>query len=291
MTRCNLTIIIPTYKREKLLLSLVKKIISFNIECFVINNDPEKVFTKEDFNNSKNVEILNNSENVGVIKNLFNCIKLGSNKNNFLMIHSDDDPFDINLINKSMRTFELNTSIQGVVGLTKEINEKLNDAYNYPKRKISFFKWTYNSNVYYRVLRFCLSPTWKGKANFIYGVYKSSVFKNLTSFIENFNKFDQLYFDEICSLGIVSIAKIQIIENKKRLLIENKKFYEPEIKQNLIKDGIFKFKFWINKSIIYLIALWGNELKKIFFCCFFTIIAEILSYVQVKIFRLKQTFK
>ena len=127
------------------------------------------------------------------------------------------------------------------------------------------------------VLRFCFSLPWHGKANFIYGIFRVELFKKLHNFINQSEAIKELFFDEICSLGIIHSGNIKTINVKKQLIVENKKYYNNKINtyKIIFKKQSHYYKV-LNKNFYTIMPFIGSLI----------VFTEIINLIQLKTVKL-----
>lgn len=224
----KLTIAIPTYNRWEQLNELLKNIQNgMGAECSVIVRDNNSDRFDEDelyrLYPDLDLTIFRNKENVGVIENTIRAVENVSTK--YLLIHSDDDPYDQELISDAIDNIKDGKYV-AAGAVSTEIDAEGNSAGLYPERNLTYFVPLMAKSRLLRRSWYFMLPTTTGKVNFFYAVYNASDFTSMKGVMDKFKKNPYLFLDEIFVYGVLADGGIYIQKQyTKKLLQGNKKDY------------------------------------------------------------------
>lgn len=279
----KLTITIPTYSRWNQLNNILACIQSNkNSNYSVVINDNNS----DDFDETKlykkykemNLKIYRNKKNLGVVRNAIKSIKKVNTQ--YMIIHSDDDPYSSELIANALLEFTKGEYI-AVGAVSTEIDQNGERLALYPVRYPAWFYPLSKKNRVMRRIYYYLLPLSTGKVNFFYSVFDKTKFKSVDNLLNVFNKNPLLFFDEMlvfCALGDGPIMTQKGIE--KELLQGNKKDYVGA-GNGLISN----FLEIINRVKLYYIMSDWREKFLIILLAPIKILIEILSKLHTNIYR------
>jgi hypothetical protein len=279
----KLTITIPTYSRWNQLnnvLACIQSDKNSNYSVVINDNnsdafDETKLYKKY---KEMNLKIYRNKKNLGVVRNAIKSIKRVNTQ--YMIIHSDDDPYSSELIANALLEFTKGEYI-AVGAVSTEIDQNGERLASYPVRYPAWFYPLSKKNRVMRRIYYYLLPLSTGKVNFFYSIFDKTKFKSVDNLLNVFNKNPLLFFDEMlvfCALGDGPIMIQKGI--KKELLQGNKKDYVGA-GNGLISN----FLEVINRVKLYYIMSDWREKFLIILLAPIKILIEILSKLHTNIYR------
>jgi hypothetical protein len=279
----KLTITIPTYGRWDQLnnvLACIQSDKNSNYSVVINDNHSDTFDEKKLYKKYKemNLKIYRNKKNLGVVRNAIKSIKRVNTQ--YMIIHSDDDPYSNELIANALLEFTKGEYI-AVGAVSTEIDQNGERLALYPVRYPAWFHPLSKKNRVIRRIYYYLLPLSTGKVNFFYSVFDKTRFKGIDNLLNIFNKKPLLFFDEMlvfCALGDGPIMTQKGIE--KELLQGNKKDYVGA-GNGLISN----FLEIINRVKLYYIMSDWREKFLIILLAPIKILIEILSKLHTNIYR------